>query len=123
MAVCVRARTRVFIRLCASVCVRTQSASSCCAPRINLWIWPEEICTLSDKIVDSTQGVRCGSVLLTSCVWQVMDLAGEETPQIYALCGRGPRSTMRTLRHGLAVAEMAVSELPTNPGTSAYVCT
>jgi len=46
---------------------------------------------------------------------KVLDLAGEETPQIYALCGRGPRSTMRTLRHGLAVAEMAVSELPSNP--------
>lgn len=47
---------------------------------------------------------------------KVLDLADEETPQIYALCGRGPRSTLRTLRHGLAVAEMAVSELPTNPG-------
>ena len=47
---------------------------------------------------------------------KVMDLADEETPQIYALCGRGHRSTLRTLRHGLAVAEMAVSELPTNPG-------
>lgn len=47
---------------------------------------------------------------------KVMDLADEETPQIYALCGRGPRSTLRTLRHGLAVVEMAVSELPTNPG-------
>lgn len=46
---------------------------------------------------------------------RITDLAGEETPQIYALCGRGPRSTLRTLRHGLAVAEMAVSELPSNP--------
>ncbi len=46
---------------------------------------------------------------------KVLDLAGEETPQIYCLCGRGPRSTLRTLRHGLAVAEMAVSELPSNP--------
>eukprot|EP00960_Hanusia_phi_P037491 752990-Hanusia_phi.AAC.6 len=46
---------------------------------------------------------------------KVLDLAGEETPQIYALCGKGPRSTLRTLRHGLAVAEMAVSELPSNP--------
>ena len=46
---------------------------------------------------------------------KILDLAGEETPQIYALCGRGRRSTLRTLRHGLAVAEMAVSELPSNP--------
>ncbi|CAK5067360.1 unnamed protein product [Meloidogyne enterolobii] len=43
------------------------------------------------------------------------DLANEDAPQIYALCGRGPRSTMRVLRNGLEVAEMAVSELPGNP--------
>mmetsp|Transcript_24270 Transcript_24270/g.47531 ORF Transcript_24270/g.47531 Transcript_24270/m.47531 type:complete len:1062 (+) Transcript_24270:1-3186(+) len=46
---------------------------------------------------------------------KVADLAGEETPQIYALCGRGCHSTLRALRHGLAVTEMAVSELPGNP--------
>jgi len=42
------------------------------------------------------------------------DLAHEDTPQIYALCGRGPRSTLRVLRHGLSVTEMAVSEIPGN---------
>ena len=42
------------------------------------------------------------------------DLAGEDSPQLYALCGRGPRSSLRTLRHGLGVAEMAVSDLPSN---------
>lgn len=31
------------------------------------------------------------------------------------LCGRGARSTMRVLRHGLHVTEIAVSELPGNP--------
>ncbi|OXA64014.1 splicing factor 3B subunit 3 isoform X1 [Folsomia candida] len=46
---------------------------------------------------------------------QVADLANEDTPQLYMLCGRGPRSTMRVLRHGLEVTEMAVSELPGNP--------
>ena len=30
---------------------------------------------------------------ITSC--QITDLAGEDTPQFYALCGRGPRSTLR----------------------------
>lgn len=30
-------------------------------------------------------------------------------------CGRGPRSSIRVLRHGLEVSEMAVSELPGNP--------
>lgn len=46
---------------------------------------------------------------------QVADLANEDTPQMYLLCGRGPRSSIRVLRHGLEVAEMAVSELPGNP--------
>ncbi|XP_026279022.1 splicing factor 3B subunit 3 [Frankliniella occidentalis] len=46
---------------------------------------------------------------------QVADLANEDTPQLYMLCGRGPRSTLRVLRHGLEVSEMAKSELPGNP--------
>ncbi|KAF9434587.1 Splicing factor 3B subunit 3 [Entomortierella beljakovae] len=46
---------------------------------------------------------------------KVLNLTDEDTPQIYALCGRGPRSTMRILRHGLEVTEMAVSSLPANP--------
>lgn len=45
----------------------------------------------------------------------VADLANEDTPQLYMACGRGPRSTLRVLRHGLEVSEMAVSELPGNP--------
>ncbi|XP_022661518.1 splicing factor 3B subunit 3-like [Varroa jacobsoni] len=46
---------------------------------------------------------------------QVADLTNEDTPQLYAACGRGPRSSLRVLRHGLEVSEMAVSELPGNP--------
>ncbi|KAK1265384.1 hypothetical protein QJS04_geneDACA017915 [Acorus gramineus] len=46
---------------------------------------------------------------------KVSNLFEEETPQIYTLCGRGPRSTMRILRPGLAVSEMAVSQLPGVP--------
>lgn len=45
----------------------------------------------------------------------VADLANEDTPQVYLACGRGPRSSIRVLRHGLEVSEMAVSELPGNP--------
>lgn len=37
------------------------------------------------------------------------------TPQIHCLCGRGNRSSLRILRHGIAVTEMAVSELPGVP--------
>ncbi|KAJ3068360.1 Splicing factor 3B subunit 3 [Podochytrium sp. JEL0797] len=46
---------------------------------------------------------------------KVMNLREEDTPQIYALCGRGARSSFRMLRHGLEASEIAVSELPGNP--------
>ena len=39
---------------------------------------------------------------------QIADLANEDTPQIYAACGRGPRSTLRVLRHGLEVGKCLV---------------
>ena len=45
----------------------------------------------------------------------VADLCNEGTPQVYCLCGRGGRSSMRVLRHGVKVSEMAVSELPGYP--------
>lgn len=41
---------------------------------------------------------------------------GEVTPQIYAPCGRGVSSSLRILRHGAAVSELAVSDLPGTPG-------
>lgn len=41
--------------------------------------------------------------------------ASSDTPQIYAACGRGARSTFRTLKHGLDVAEMVSSPLPGVP--------
>ena len=43
------------------------------------------------------------------------DLTGEGTPQIYTLCGRGSRASLRVLRHGLGVTEMAASSLPGRP--------
>jgi len=46
---------------------------------------------------------------------QVHELLGIETPQIYCACGRGPRSTLRILKHGLSVTEMAQSDIPGNP--------
>lgn len=36
-------------------------------------------------------------------------------PQIFAACGRGPRSTLRMLRPGLSVSEVAVTEVPAKP--------
>eukprot|EP00494_Astrolonche_serrata_P006858 UN06883 len=46
---------------------------------------------------------------------KVEDLAHDDTPQIYALCGRGSRSSLRVLKHGLTVTEMAVSEITGTP--------
>eukprot|EP00331_Platyophrya_macrostoma_P014712 CAMPEP_0176466066 /NCGR_PEP_ID=MMETSP0127-20121128/37668_1 /TAXON_ID=938130 /ORGANISM="Platyophrya macrostoma, Strain WH" /LENGTH=347 /DNA_ID=CAMNT_0017859157 /DNA_START=152 /DNA_END=1191 /DNA_ORIENTATION=- len=46
---------------------------------------------------------------------KVDDLTGEGNPQIYTLVGGGSRSTLRVLRHGLAVNEMASSGLPAKP--------
>ena len=43
---------------------------------------------------------------------KVLNLGNEETPQFYTLCGRGDKSSIKVLRHGLEVSEMAVSELP-----------
>uniref|UniRef100_M4BEI1 DNA damage-binding protein 1 n=1 Tax=Hyaloperonospora arabidopsidis (strain Emoy2) TaxID=559515 RepID=M4BEI1_HYAAE len=42
----------------------------------------------------------------------VDDLAHEQTPQMYTLCGNGNRSSLRVLRHGLPITEMAASALP-----------
>ena len=47
----------------------------------------------------------------------VGELPGNEvSPQIYTLDGRGPRSSVRIMRHGTAVMELAVSDLPGVPG-------
>lgn len=47
---------------------------------------------------------------ILSCT--IADLANEDSPQLYAACGRGGRSSVRTLRHGLEVVPWAVSPLP-----------
>ncbi|KAI9595999.1 mono-functional DNA-alkylating methyl methanesulfonate N-term-domain-containing protein [Syncephalis fuscata] len=46
---------------------------------------------------------------------KVINLTDEETPQLYSLCGRGARSSLRILRHGLEISEVAVTELPGRP--------
>ena len=37
---------------------------------------------------------------------QISDLANEDTPQLFTACGRGPRSSMVVLRHGLEVSKI-----------------
>ncbi|KAI8088902.1 CPSF A subunit region-domain-containing protein [Halteromyces radiatus] len=46
---------------------------------------------------------------------KVLNLADEESPRIYGICGNGARSTFRIMNQGLEVSELAVSELPGNP--------
>ena len=42
---------------------------------------------------------------------QIADLANEDTPQLYVACGRGPRSSLRVLRHGLEVCISLILDL------------
>jgi splicing factor 3B subunit 3 len=42
-------------------------------------------------------------------------LPNSDTPQIFTACGRGARSTLRMLRHGLDVEETVSSDLPGIP--------
>jgi splicing factor 3B subunit 3 len=42
-------------------------------------------------------------------------LPNSDTPQIFAACGRGTRSSLRILRHGLEVEESVSSDLPGIP--------
>lgn len=57
----------------------------------------------------------------------VDDITGmNESKQIYTLCGRGHQSSMRILKHGVAMSEMAVTDLPGRPvavWTIKKVCT
>mmetsp|Transcript_8533 Transcript_8533/g.28705 ORF Transcript_8533/g.28705 Transcript_8533/m.28705 type:complete len:1198 (+) Transcript_8533:128-3721(+) len=46
---------------------------------------------------------------------QAHNLTDEETPQLYTLCGTGARSTMRILRQGIGMSELAMSALPGQP--------
>lgn len=43
------------------------------------------------------------------------DVTREDSRQIYTLCGTGHRSSLRILRNGVSVSEIAVSELPGRP--------
>lgn len=46
---------------------------------------------------------------------KVEDLTNEQSSQVYLACGRGAQGTIRVLRHGLQVTEMAVSPMPGRP--------
>lgn len=46
---------------------------------------------------------------------KVVNAKLENSSQIYALCGRGPRSSLRVLQQGLSIEELADNELPGRP--------
>lgn len=46
---------------------------------------------------------------------QILDALGNGHPQIFAACGRGTRSSLRVVQHGLTVEELADNELPGTP--------
>jgi len=46
---------------------------------------------------------------------KIANLTDEDAPQIYTVCGSGPRSTFRILKHGLETTEIVSSELPGVP--------
>lgn len=54
-------------------------------------------------------------VNVCSAALQASNLLSEEIPQIYTVCGRGSRSSLRILRPGLAITELAVWQLPGQP--------
>jgi len=59
----------------------------------------------------------CDEIPSLSCITDLMveDLTNEGTPQIYALSGRSTRSSLRILKHGLAITDIACSSLPGKP--------
>lgn len=48
---------------------------------------------------------------------RIRDIKGDGNPQLLALCGRSARSSLRMLSHGLHVNEIAISDMPGNPGS------
>lgn len=46
---------------------------------------------------------------------KIYNLIDDDSPQIFALCGRGPRSTFRIMRRGLEVSELVSYPLPGSP--------
>lgn len=74
----------------------------------------EAVSEIKLKYFDTVPTATAMCVLITGFLFVARDLANDDTAQLYLLCGRGPRLSLRVLRHGLEVSEMSVSELPGN---------
>jgi len=74
-------------------------------------------CTFTPTMLQNLRRIYTMESLAPTTGVLVAELAGNEvSPQIYTLNGRGPSSSLRILRHGAAVTELAVSDLPGVPG-------
>ena len=60
-------------------------------------------------LIDEINSLSC----ITDMV--IQDLVNEGEPQIYTLCGKGPRSSLRVLRPGLNINNIVTSNLPGEP--------
>jgi splicing factor 3B subunit 3 len=60
---------------------------------------------------------QCDEILSLGCVtdFAVSDLSNEGNTKIYTLCGKGPRSSMRVIKQGLSVTDVANTTLPGQP--------
>jgi len=68
----------------------------------------------ANRNISLCEGGRIES-LAPATSMQIADVAGEDRNQIIMACGRGSRSSVRILRHGLKVLEDAASDLPGVP--------
>ena len=61
--------------------------------------------------------LQCDEINSLGCItdFVVDDLTNEGSMQIYALCGKSSRSSLRIIKQGLNVTEMASSSLPGKP--------
>jgi splicing factor 3B subunit 3 len=94
-----------------------ESSESNAASFLNTSSASKMACTFVPTILTNLRKVYTLDNAAATTGVMVGELAGNEvSPQIYTLNGRGPRSSMRILRHGAAVTELAVSDLPGVPG-------
>ncbi|KAH8050148.1 hypothetical protein JL722_11525 [Aureococcus anophagefferens] len=76
--------------------------------------WSEPVSRTANLLVAVPGGDEGPSGVLV-CGENWVAYKHEGHAEVYALCGKGHRSSLRVLRHGVAVSEMAVSELPGRP--------
>jgi splicing factor 3B subunit 3 len=62
--------------------------------------------------VNLVESIECMNPIMSA---KVLNLTEDDAPQIYSVCGTGPRSSFKTLKHGLEVSEIVESELPSVP--------